>query len=131
MRKLRRRATQKLGQTAPRLPARANVPFPIIQVPTIKFLLPGKSTANVAIDVGVAAIDDPQAISMKDANADAAAKSIWLLAPKIVRKQALLMRKVVQQRHRHNLKRLHLSVLLVVFAVHLLDRKSTRLNSSH
>ena len=96
------------------------MPFPIIQVPTIKFLLPGKGTPNVVKDVVVV---DPQAISIKVANADAAAKSIWLLAPKIVRKQALLlMRKVVQQRHRHYLKRLHLSVLRVVFAVHLLLR---------
>lgn len=52
-------------------------------------------------DVGVANL---LAISIKDANADAPARSIRLLAPKIIgRKQVLLVRKIVQERHRYNL----------------------------
>ena len=46
---------------------------------TIKFLLPGESTTNDDIVVGDEDIVDPQARSKKGTNADAAAKSIWLL----------------------------------------------------
>ena len=49
---------------------------PMTQVPTIKFLLPGEGTTNVGIVAAVDDIDDPQAISKKEANTDAAAKSI-------------------------------------------------------
>ena len=48
--------------------------------------LPGQGTTNVDIVEVDVVIDDPQAKFIKDANADAAARSIWLLAPKIIRK---------------------------------------------
>jgi len=57
---------------------------PMTQVPAIKFLLPGEGTTNVATAVAAVGIADLQATSTKAANADAGAKSIWLLTSKII-----------------------------------------------
>jgi hypothetical protein len=78
--------------------------------------LPGKSTAKVVIVEVVAVIADLQAASTKAANADAPAKSIFLDAAEIVesvQNSRFAIYQVIQQRHRHDLKRLYLSVVLV------------------
>ncbi len=84
--------------------------------------LPGEGTTNEVIDEVAAVTVDLQAISIKAANADAAARSIRLRATETVPIQhpRLPVYKIIQQRCRHKLYRLYLSILWVVSLVYTL-----------